>query len=53
MNEYIDRLVKCGYTTERATAICVDFIRNLGMFDLQLFVEVTEDFYRKKHVEVV
>ena len=47
MKEYINRLIKCGYTKEEATKICIDFINNLHIFDLQFFVESVE---RKNHV---
>ena len=53
MAEYIDRLVRCGYTPEKAKEICLDFSRNLPVFDLELFVKTTEEFYKKNHVDQV
>lgn len=42
MKEYIKRLILCGYSEESAEKICIDFIRNLHIFDLQFFVESVE-----------
>lgn len=42
MKEYIERLIECGYTEEKAYELCVDFIKNLPLFDLQFFVETKE-----------
>lgn len=38
MKAYIDRLVKCGYTRQRAQKVCDDFTRNLPLIDLDFFV---------------
>ena len=38
MQKYIDRLVKCGYTKERAYQVCCDFVRNLPIIELENFV---------------
>lgn len=53
MAEYIERLVKCGYTPEKAKQICLEFSRNLPVFDLELFVKTTEEFYEQHHVEEI
>lgn len=53
MEKYVERLIKCGYKRDRATRVCEDFVRNLSVLDLQLFVESTEEVYRGKHVEKV
>ena len=42
MQENIERLIRCGYSADRAYCICVDFMKNLPLFDLQLFVESVE-----------
>lgn len=42
MKDYIKRLIECGYNEEDATKICIDFIKNLHIFDLQFFVESVE-----------
>lgn len=43
MQEYIERLIHCGYTKEKAYSLCADFMRNLPLFNLQLFVESIEE----------
>lgn len=43
MKAYIDRLVKCGYTRQRAQKVCDDFTRNLPLIDLDFFVSVIEE----------
>lgn len=47
MKEYIRRLIECGYTEDKAEQVCIDFMRNLPLFDLQFFVEAIE----KKNVD--
>lgn len=42
MQEYVERLMRCGYSPDRAYCICQDFMKNLPLFDLQLFVESIE-----------
>lgn len=42
MQEYIDRLMRCGFSADRAYSICRDFMKNLHIFDLQFFVESIE-----------
>lgn len=42
MKEYIKRLISCGYTEDTAYKLCVDFMKNLPLFDLQFFVEHKE-----------
>lgn len=42
MQEYIDRLVRCGYSPDRAQAVCSDFLRNLSLVDLECFIESVE-----------
>lgn len=53
MADYIRRLVACGYTPEKARQICQDFSRNLPLFDLELFVRTTEEYYKKNHVDTI
>lgn len=43
MQDYIKRLMNCGYSLNKAYYICVDFMRNLPLFDLQFFVESVEE----------
>ena len=38
MSTYIKRLVKCGYSKEKAFKVCCDFVRNLGIVDLECFI---------------
>lgn len=49
MKAYVDRLIKCGYSRQRAVKVCEDFIRNLPLFDLDFFVLTIE----AKHVDKV
>ena len=42
MNEYIERLVRCGYAHYTAHNICHSFMRELGLKELQEFVESIE-----------
>lgn len=46
MQKYENRLILCGYSRERAHSICVDFVRNLTLVDLESFVISVE----KSHV---
>lgn len=50
MPECINRLVKCGYTREKAEQLCFDFVRNLSLFDLKCFVVFMESVH---HVDKV
>ena len=45
MSTYINRLVKCGYTIGKARAICIDFIKNLSLIDLECFIMSVERNY--------
>ena len=38
MKAYVERLVQCGYSKERAFEVCCDFVRNLGIVDLECFI---------------
>lgn len=38
MEEYIRRLMACGYSEERARQLCLDFSHNLHLFDLDHFI---------------
>lgn len=42
---YINRLMKCGYALVTARKLCIDFVRNLSLFDLECFIESVEDAY--------
>ena len=42
MDKYISRLKKCGYTYDKAKQICIDFTKNLTLFDLECFVWAME-----------
>lgn len=53
MGKYIKRLIDCGYSPDKAVKTCEDFARNLPLVDLELFVQATEEFYKKNHVEEV
>ena len=45
MQKYINRLIKCGYSLERARAVCSDFVRNLPLIELENFVLSMEKNY--------
>lgn len=49
MKKYIERLMACGYTEEKATALCIEVSNNLPLFELENLIRVLE----KKHVERV
>lgn len=38
MEEYVKRLMACGYSMEYARQLCLDFSHNLHLFDLDHFV---------------
>ena len=42
MQPYIDRLIRCGYSADRAYSVCSDFVKNLSMEDLEDFVRSVE-----------
>lgn len=42
MISYIIRLMKCGYTYDRARSVCSDFVRNLSLVDLDYFIMTIE-----------
>lgn len=48
MKEYIERLMACGYSEEKARQICIDFSNNLHLFDLDYFVESIEKVNERK-----
>lgn len=43
MAKYIDRLMACGYSEEKAREICQEFSKNLNLFDLEMFIETLEE----------
>lgn len=43
MHKYVNRLMKCGYTYAKACDLCLDFVYNLSLFDLECFVRDMED----------
>ena len=47
MSNFVKRLIRCGYTKERALTVCNDFVKNLTIVDLECFVLSME----KKHVD--
>lgn len=52
MDKYIKRLIACGYSPDKAVKVCEEFERNLGMLDLELFVQATEE-YHINHVDKI
>lgn len=38
MKKYVDRLVRCGYSRQRAREVCEEFVRNLSLIDLDFFI---------------
>lgn len=43
MTTYVNRLMKCGYSKERAYSVCQDFARNLPFVELENFVRSKEE----------
>lgn len=42
MDKYVYRLVRCGYSADRAYCICSDFVKNLPFIELENFVNSIE-----------
>ena len=42
MTEYINRLIRCGYSADRAYSVCQDFAKNLPFIELENFVSSIE-----------
>jgi len=42
MDRYIKRLIRCGYSADRAYCVCFDFAKNLPLIDLEYFIESIE-----------
>lgn len=42
MDEYIERLQKCGMTRNKATCVCCDYVIAHDMDGLKAFVELCE-----------
>lgn len=43
MDRYINRLIACGFPAHEAHTICIDFVRNYTVDDLEDFVRSAED----------
>lgn len=46
MKRYIDRLIACGYSEEKATELCIEVSNNLPLIELENLILSLE----KKHV---
>lgn len=46
MQKFINRLIKCNYSKERAESVCYDLWNNCGYVALVLFVSQIESEYR-------
>lgn len=44
MNGYIYRLMKCGYSLEKAQEIYKDFVNNFDLWDLEVYVRSKEAY---------
>ena len=54
MQKYIDRLIKCGYSPEKAYSLCQDFRRNLSIVDLENFIlSMEKERLENKNVDKV
>ena len=42
MKAYVNRLMQCGYSRQKAQEICEQFVRNLTLIDLDFFVLTME-----------
>lgn len=45
MQKYEQRLIKCGYTEDAAHKLCLDFLRNLSLNELEFFIVDLETRY--------
>lgn len=46
MSEYIERLMRCGYSADRAISTYRDFLKNFTIADLDIYVrQVEKDNY--------
>ena len=45
MPEYINRLVKCGHTEEKATEIYMDYLKNFSIAELDIYVRYVEGMH--------
>lgn len=48
MKEYINRLIKCGYSYDRARSLCLGFLKDFSLQDLEYFVSFMEKDYVDK-----
>lgn len=42
MQEYVDRLIRCGLSPSEAYSTCVSFIKHFSLLDLQMFISSIE-----------
>ena len=42
MSRYIERLIRCGFSADRAYCICQDFVKNLPLIELENFISSIE-----------
>ena len=45
MPVYINRLIKCGYSYDKARNLCLEYTRNLSLLDLEYLIETLEKHY--------
>ena len=43
MTRYIKRLERCGYSTAKARSLCMEFVRNLSISELDYFIQTMEE----------
>lgn len=48
MEKYINRLTKCGYSTYKAKLICLEFLKDFSLVDLNNFICFMEKNYVDK-----
>lgn len=48
MKEYINRLITCGFTYDKARSLCLDFLKDFSTQDLDYFISFLEKPYVDK-----
>ena len=45
MSDYVQRLIRCGYSPSEAYSTCYNFIKEFSIRDLQTFITCLEEEY--------
>lgn len=49
MQKYVNRLIKCGYSPVDAYNMCVNYLKDFSILDLEMLISSIEE--RRKHVD--